>query len=538
MALGRWIAAAAMLFSSGAWAQQPSTANMGITPTTTPEVLSVLDVTKNWVVVGTVDSSSHTFTPVGTSGGGSSYGSVFPTTGTPIGAEYLSSPPTLTPGTMAAPQLNINGAMKVDGSSVSQPVTGTFWQATQPISAASLPLPAGAATSSTFGSTFPATGTAGGGQYLTSAPTLTNGNMGPLLLDVNGNLKVNVVVGGGGGGGGGASSSFGAPFPASGTAIGLTNGTTMIPWSATSNYGTAPGAIAVPAVNANVTNYPTDTTIGASGAVSAADVASVTTASQNGQNLITGTPTANSVLSFSGNSGFQTGWLQCTGTFSSSDVFSIETSGDGTNWVVSSAYLASGNQTVMSTFSLPFTKALVNLTGTQYLRIRATSWTSGSPVCTLRVTASLQALHITGTSSTASNGNAAAATSTLTGTVGSGAAGIGVQNPLVQADSSAAISLSGAASTQLVAGTASKQIWVTSWNVMSAGTATFTLGYATSGGCASPTALTGAYPLTAQAGIATGSGLGSLYTLPAGYDLCGTDSASVQMSGSISYVKY
>ena len=35
----------------------------------------------------------------------------------------------------------------VDGSGVTQPVTGTFWQATQPISAASLPLPSGAATS-------------------------------------------------------------------------------------------------------------------------------------------------------------------------------------------------------------------------------------------------------------------------------------------------------------------------------------------------------------------------------------------------------
>jgi hypothetical protein len=35
----------------------------------------------------------------------------------------------------------------VDGSGVTQPVSGTFWQATQPISAAALPLPSGAATS-------------------------------------------------------------------------------------------------------------------------------------------------------------------------------------------------------------------------------------------------------------------------------------------------------------------------------------------------------------------------------------------------------
>lgn len=35
-------------------------------------------------------------------------------------------------------------ALKTDGSAVTQPVSGTFWQATQPISAAALPLPASA----------------------------------------------------------------------------------------------------------------------------------------------------------------------------------------------------------------------------------------------------------------------------------------------------------------------------------------------------------------------------------------------------------
>lgn len=40
------------------------------------------------------------------------------------------------------------------------PVTGMFWQATQPITAASLPLPNGAAISSSFGYAFPSSGTA------------------------------------------------------------------------------------------------------------------------------------------------------------------------------------------------------------------------------------------------------------------------------------------------------------------------------------------------------------------------------------------
>lgn len=48
-------------------------------------------------------------------------------------------------------------AVKVDGSAVTQPVSGTFWQATQPVSAASLPLPSGASTEAKQ----PALGTAG-----------------------------------------------------------------------------------------------------------------------------------------------------------------------------------------------------------------------------------------------------------------------------------------------------------------------------------------------------------------------------------------
>lgn len=48
-------------------------------------------------------------------------------------------------------------------------------------------------TSSSFSATFPATGTASGAEYLTSAPTLTNGQMVAFQTDVNGNLKTNVV---------------------------------------------------------------------------------------------------------------------------------------------------------------------------------------------------------------------------------------------------------------------------------------------------------------------------------------------------------
>jgi hypothetical protein len=89
----------------------------------------------------------------------------------PTGAATSAKQPALgTAGTASADVITVQGvagmtALKVDGSATTQPVSGTFWQATQPvsiagtvaISAASLPLPTGAATAAKQ----PALGTAG-----------------------------------------------------------------------------------------------------------------------------------------------------------------------------------------------------------------------------------------------------------------------------------------------------------------------------------------------------------------------------------------
>lgn len=90
-------------------------------------------------------------------------------------------------------------------------------------------------------------------------PVLTGGSDGTnarsFLTSTTGHLVIDCGSAGGScSGSGGTSSSFGSAFPATGTAIGLTSGTNMVAWSATTNYGTAPSAIAVPAVNAAVTN--------------------------------------------------------------------------------------------------------------------------------------------------------------------------------------------------------------------------------------------------------------------------------------------
>jgi hypothetical protein len=206
----------------------------------------------------------------------------------PTGAATAAKQPALgTAGSAAVDVLTVQGiasmtSLKVDGSGVTQPVSGTFWQATQPVSVAaavtvqdgggsltvdnggtfavqasqtgtwtvrsqdgtgnaltsrttgaSRPLEVAildgsgnqitafggsGGTASNFGSAFPASGTAIGAKD--SAGT----NMAALNLDASGYLKVNVAAGGGSGG---TSSSFGSAIPATGTAAGYSDGTNM-----------------------------------------------------------------------------------------------------------------------------------------------------------------------------------------------------------------------------------------------------------------------------------------------------------------------
>jgi hypothetical protein len=106
-------------------------------------------------------------------------------------------------------------------------------------------------------------------------------------------------------------------------------------------------------------------------------------------------------------------------------------------------------------------------------------------------------------------------------------------------NSSVAINVSTATTTQLVALSGSTVIYVTSYDVIAGGTGNITFVYGTGASCGTgTTSLTGAYPLTAQAGIAKGSGIGTILKVPAGNALCITTSAAVQMSGSVSYRQF
>ncbi|UPT53194.1 hypothetical protein [Synechococcus phage Ssp-JY42] len=106
----------------------------------------------------------------------------------------------------------------------------------------------------------------------------------------------------------------------------------------------------------------------------------------------------------------------------------------------------------------------------------------------------------------------------------------------MQADASAAISMSSATTTELVAAVSGQQIYVTHYNVIAAGTGNFKLVYGTGSNCGTGTTdATGNYNLTAQAGVAAGNGLGVLIVIPPGRALCATNSAAVGMYGLVSY---
>jgi hypothetical protein len=95
----------------------------------------------NATVTGTVaatQSGNWTNRIVGNAGAtldvASSQNVAMPTNMLVVGGEFNTSPTAITSGNASPLQLNGSGSLRVDGSGVTQPVSGTFWQATQPVS--------------------------------------------------------------------------------------------------------------------------------------------------------------------------------------------------------------------------------------------------------------------------------------------------------------------------------------------------------------------------------------------------------------------
>lgn len=100
---------------------------------------------------------------------------------------------------------------------------------------------------------------------------------------------------------------------------------------------------------------------------------------------------------------------------------------------------------------------------------------------------------------------------TLQNGTGKNSSGTGQFLPM--ADSSASIDVAAGTTTTLVAGVAGKTTYVCSYVIMANGTGSVKFAYG-----ATPTALCGAMAVTAETGVAAGTGVGILLVVPAGQD--------------------
>lgn len=111
--------------------------------------------------------------------------------------------------------------------------------------------------------------------------------------------------------------------------------------------------------------------------------------------------------------------------------------------------------------------------------------------------------------------------------------------PAVAASNSAAIAVSSATTTEIVALASTKSIYVTSWNVISSAAGTLKWVYGTGTACATGTTdLTGTYTFGTSTVFDTGNGLGIILKVPFEKALCLTSASTINAQGSISYAQF
>lgn len=265
---------------------------------------------------------------------------------------------------------------------------------------------------------------------------------------------------------------------------------------APSNYGTSPGAVAVIGVNSFVTNFPSTFPLNATPSLA------------NGNGVV---PTqGGSVLSAA--NGLYANILQGNAVNSLTNPFFMSPA-TGSVWPISVASLPLAPlaaTTTNQTSQITQETATANALGT----------TADAPATLPASTTPATGISVWKAIANALNSLLSAATTPLDNT-------------------SVPINISTATTTQLVALSGSTQVRITSWDVIAGGTGTFQLVYGTGTACATgQNPLTGAYPLTAQAGEAKGSGIGTILKTPAGQAVCAVTVGAVQYSGSLSFQQF
>lgn len=257
--------------------------------------------------------------------------------------------------------------------------------------------------------TTPATGTLALARYKSSAPTLTDGQMFEPLLDASGNLKVNVAAGGASGG---TSSSYGSAFPATGTAIGATDGTNMqsLKVDGSKNLLTAVN-VALPA-GSNAIGSITNTSFGANQGTAAAITAGWPVIGGELADT-TGTftnATQTTSVTTSSFDGYSTIIVSINGTYgTATGVFEISDDA-GTTWYSVNAARTDGSAVEVGYTALTNTNRMwtLSVSGADEFRVRSTAVASGTVNVRISVESmpTPEAASITAYQPTAGNFNA------------------------------------------------------------------------------------------------------------------------------------
>lgn len=260
--------------------------------------------------------------------------------------------------------VNSNG-LKVDGSAV-----------TQPVSAASLPLPSGASTAAKQ----PALGTAG----TASADVITvQGVASMTALKVDGSAVTQPV------------SAASLPLPAlAATSTKQSDGSqkTQVVDGSGNVIGSTSNALDVNIKSGNPTTIATTVTdvAPATQNITVVDSGSSTTAGANSQSIITGSPTANSAASFA-ISGQDTIIVQVSGTWTGT--LQAEISQDsGTTWYIRGVHQA-GTSYTAAAFTANFAGGL-NIGGYTNFRIRATAAMTGTATVKVTESQNLNSIYV------------------------------------------------------------------------------------------------------------------------------------------------
>lgn len=325
----------------------------------------------------------------------------------------LSSTQTGTAGTPSAQVLSVQGvsggtAVKVDGSAVTQPVSGTV--------TANIGTTNGLALDATVSKLTVAQGAAlgtntqalVGGSVTTGAPTYTTGTIQPFSLDASGNLRVTSA---------GTDSDAGAPGSAVPTnaayiagkdsgsllqalAVGGDNSTNpstgklaILPARANAAAQTWTEGNAVPLstdLSGRVRTVASANTSSVTGSITTQDVGSATATGQNRQSIVTGTPTVGSFVT-STLLGANTCRFQIAGTWTGTIQPELSTDG-GTTWTPLGAHVT---QTPLSTLSWTANgSGNFPVGGATNVRLRAVAAITGTANLTLVISQDLTAVYI------------------------------------------------------------------------------------------------------------------------------------------------